>query len=185
LAKVAAATGAVVAATGGLGAAGALPAPFQRAISHIGIGGAPKPARPQPDHPTPRAPHRKRPTPTTTRAERVHAVAPERNGTEVSGRGGAPEQGCDQRPPCSSTKTTIASARTPTSTRTTDTNDHPNESGDKNAEVGNKGAQSTSPTTADGADDGSDHGGDANKGDQPSERNPADNSGINDDSSGG
>ena len=99
IAKVGVATAAVVAATGGLAAANALPAPIQDAASHFGI------ASPHhDDHPTAFAPDA-----TTTTTEDSSAIPPEvspastneppdNHGGEVSGVAHETAHGCEHGP---------------------------------------------------------------------------------------
>jgi hypothetical protein len=179
LAKVAAATAAVItAATGGLAVAGALPAPLQRAISHIGIGAPPQPSRPHgPHHPSPAAPNRKTLTPTTTQHEPSRTDGTERGAATVPSSAASGGPACHQRPACSSnTPTTIANVTTPTTSDSGDNNGQTNRSGDNTSSSSDNGDQNTSPTTAAATGDGNSQSSDTTIGDQPNNPAPGDNS---------
>jgi hypothetical protein len=183
LAKIAAATAAVVAATGGLAVAGALPASLQRAISHIGIGAPPTPSRPHGPHDrSPAARNGATLTPTTTRNEPPRSDASERDGTAVPRSSATGGHACDQRPTCSNTPTTIANATTPT-TSPGDNNGQTNQSGD-NTPGGDNGDQNNTPTTATGTGDSNNQRSDTTIGDQQNNRTRGENSADNNSGSG-
>ena len=171
IAKIGAAVAALVATTSGLAVAGALPAPVQDALSHIGIGGGSSGS--SHDHHTD-IPADAADT-TTTNVEGATTTVPQNatptsdadhHGAVVSGVAhDHTTHGCEHghavanvasdaksnAQPCPNTSTTTPTGTTPTTTSRYDpTSDNPNNN------------DHTSPTTAAASPPGRDHGGDSN-----------------------
>jgi hypothetical protein len=169
IAKIGAATAALVAATSGLAVAGALPAPVQSVLSHIGIGGPSNGT--SPDHHADITANSADTTTTISTALTTVLDNPTpttdavRHGTEVSGVAHEhTNHGCEHGhdvanfasdarsngQPCHDTSTTNAAHTTHTSPGHNPTNDN------------TSGNVHTSPTTAPDSPSGGEHGGHSN-----------------------
>jgi hypothetical protein len=180
-AKIGAATAAAFAATGGLAVAGALPAPVQDAVSHIGVG---EPAHHGKHHTAHTTAADDESTTTTTAVpgstppsdETSTTVEPRNHGEEVSGVAhDDSNEGCEhghavaavasggksQGNPCPTTSTTVGDGTTPTTVEDGHGHGHDdgNESDDDNDDVdhGDSGEHGP-PTSVPGHGDSGDHG---------------------------
>ena len=182
LAKIGAATAAVVAATGGLAVAGALPAPVQDAMSHVGVGNGAHHAQ-KGQHGKPAAALEET---TTTLDPTVTTVPGETPTSEVENHGGdvsdvAHEHdgdGCEhghavaqvasdgksQGQPCATTPTSIGDGTT--STTEPGEGDQHDGTGDEGGDGEHHGPPSSTPPVTQPHDGGGDHGGDHHGGDQ-------------------